>query len=95
MSARKIRGTKKTGLPQEWRDKIQATQLINRLFDSAMGSIDMTSQQIRSAEILLKKILPDLAAVDSRLVDGEGNDRDLMFTINKIVHDARDNDKDS
>lgn len=95
MAARKNRGTKKTGLPQEWRDKIQTTKLVQRLFQNALGEIEMTSQQIRSAEILLKKTLPDLSSMDSRLVDGDGNDRDMEFIIKRVVHDARDNSTDS
>ena len=44
--------------------KIQASQLINRLSGHAVGEIEMTPTQIKAAEILLKKSLPDLQSVD-------------------------------
>lgn len=43
------------------RDKIRTSQLINRLMANAMGEVEMTPSQVRSAEVLLKKTLPDLA----------------------------------
>lgn len=52
---------------EKTREKIQASQLINRLNKNALGALgdkEMTSGQIRSAEILLRKVLPDLSAVD-------------------------------
>lgn len=45
------------------RQKIQTSQLINRLEKSAFGEIDLTPQQLKSIEILLKKSLPDLSSV--------------------------------
>ncbi len=61
MAARKIRKQ----LDDSWRDKIKASQIINRLIDhvnSKEGIMD--SSQIRAAEILLKKIIPDLSSTD-------------------------------
>src|SRR3990167_6697386 len=46
------------------RQKIQTSQLINRLQASALGEIDLTATQLKSIEILLRKTLPDLSAVD-------------------------------
>lgn len=58
MAARKkIRHDENTRL------KIQAAQLINRLSDHAQGKVDLSSTQVRSIEILLRKILPDLTDV--------------------------------
>lgn len=45
------------------RKKIQASQLINRLESHALGEIELSSSQIKAIEVLLKKILPDLAAL--------------------------------
>lgn len=45
------------------REKIQTSQLVNRLQDNAMGKITLDKEQIRSIEILLKKTLPDLSAI--------------------------------
>lgn len=46
------------------RSKIQAAQLINRLTKHAMGEIELTPQQVRSIEILLRKVLPDLQSLE-------------------------------
>jgi hypothetical protein len=46
------------------REKIRAAQLINRLQSCAMGEIELTMQQIRAIEILLRKCVPDLTATD-------------------------------
>jgi hypothetical protein len=42
------------------RTRIQGTQLIKRLQGHVFGEIKMTMTQIRAAEILLRKCLPDL-----------------------------------
>lgn len=47
--------------------KIQASQLINRLQNHALGAIEMSPTQIRAAEILLRKSMPDLSAVQQQL----------------------------
>lgn len=52
------------------REKIQCTQLINRLMDHINGKIELTQSQVRSIEILLKKSLPDLQSVE-QIVSGE------------------------
>jgi hypothetical protein len=47
------------------RKRIQTSQLVTRLETNALSSDEiMTAGQIRSAEILLKKAVPDLTAVD-------------------------------
>lgn len=49
---------------EETRAKIQASQLVNRLTDHALGNVELSQTQVRSIEILLKKTLPDLSAVE-------------------------------
>ena len=51
----------------ETRAKIKTSQLVNRLQDNALGKIELTKDQIRSIEILLKKTLPDLSAIDGTM----------------------------
>ncbi len=51
------------------RAKIQASLLINRLSDHAMGRLELSPTQVRAIEVLLKKTLPDLSAVQ---LSGEG-----------------------
>jgi len=54
---------KKIRHDENTRLKIQAAQLINRLTAHAQGEVELTSTQVRSIEILLKKILPDLSDI--------------------------------
>lgn len=42
--------------------KIKSTEIVNRLRNCYLGKIELSSQQVRAAEILLKKVLPDLSA---------------------------------
>jgi hypothetical protein len=46
------------------RAKIKTSQLINRLTDHVLGTVEMTASQVRAAEILLSKTLPSLASVE-------------------------------
>jgi len=55
----------------EARQKISTTQLINRLQNHALGKIELSPTQVRSVEILLKKVVPDLSS--TTLTDGDGN----------------------
>jgi hypothetical protein len=48
----------------ETRAKIQTSQLINRLHNHVFEKTELSSTQLKSIEILLKKTLPDLSAVD-------------------------------
>jgi len=52
--------------PDEVRRKIQTSQLLNRLHSHAFGEVDLTAQQVRSIEILLRKVLPDVSTVTLR-----------------------------
>ena len=56
------------------REKIKTTQLLNALQDHALGlrRRNMASSQIRAAEIVLRKSMPDLATVTL-----EGGDKPL------------------
>lgn len=55
------------------REKIRASQLINRLMDHALGEVDMSATQVRAAEALLKKCLPDLKSSDDRITHEAGD----------------------
>lgn len=52
------------------RQKIQATQLVNRLTNHAFGKVEMSATQLKAAEILLKKSLPDLSQIQGPNEDG-------------------------
>jgi hypothetical protein len=53
------------------RAKIQTSQLINRLTDHALGTIELSPTQVRAIEILIKKTLPDLQAIAWGAADDE------------------------
>jgi hypothetical protein len=46
------------------RQRIQASHIVQRLVDHVAGKIEMTATQIRAAEILLRKCIPDLSSVE-------------------------------
>jgi hypothetical protein len=46
------------------REKIKTSQLLNRLQNNALGTLELNSVQQRSIEILLRKVLPDLSQVE-------------------------------
>ena len=69
----------------EVREKIKVGVLLNRLHNNALGEIEMTAGQIKSAEILLKKALPDLSTVTH-----EGNDeKPVVHAIRRLVVDPK------
>ncbi len=51
----------------ETRAKIQTSQIINRLQDHMFGKIKLSKTQVQAAQILLKKVLPDLSQQDSNV----------------------------
>lgn len=50
------------------REKIQTSQLINRLMNHVNGEIVLENSQVKSIEILLRKTLPDLASVQNDVI---------------------------
>lgn len=67
MAARKIRKV----LSDEWKERIKAGVIMDRLLKHVNGQIDLTRSQISAADILLRKIVPDLAR--SELTGADGN----------------------
>jgi hypothetical protein len=54
---------------EKWRSAIQVGMIRDRLEKHVLGECEMSATQVRAAEILLKKVMPDLSAVQ---VDGDG-----------------------
>ena len=50
--------------PNRVRERIRVGVIVNRLQKHALGEVEMTPTQIRAAEVLLKKAIPDLSAVE-------------------------------
>jgi hypothetical protein len=47
----------------EWRCKIKAGVIMDRLQKHANSEIEMTDSQIKAANLFLKKVIPDLSSV--------------------------------
>ena len=60
MAARTLRVRHQTDV----RAKIQCSMLINRLMDHIDAKIELSATQVKGIEILLRKSLPDLSAVE-------------------------------
>jgi hypothetical protein len=75
---------KNTRIDQKTRDKIQASQIVNRLNKHILADEDiMTVSQVNAARVLLNKILPDLKSVE--VVDEDGNNAlPKAITINVV-----------
>src|SRR5687767_12025687 len=59
--------TRKLRHDEETRGRIKASQLINRLQDHVLSDVEMSPTQLNAANILLKKVLPDLTENSSTL----------------------------
>ena len=57
MAARKIHTT----LRDDWKAKIQASQIVNGFMLHFNGKRELSATQIKVGEILLRKVVPDLA----------------------------------
>lgn len=64
---------KKLAHDQKTREKIQTSQLINRLENHVLGKVELTSTQVTAALGLIKKTLPDLTAVEHSGEIGTGD----------------------
>ena len=69
------------GLSEATRKRIQTTMLVKRLEDHVVGECELSSTQIRAAEILLKKTLPDLSSVEMTGEDGGPIDHSIKVSF--------------
>lgn len=65
MAARKRR----VKLTDEWKQKIGAGVIMQRLVKHVNGKLDLSPTQVRAADILLKKVIPDLAKTEHTGLD--------------------------
>lgn len=61
-------------MSEEWKAKIKAGVILDRLVKHVNGEIDMSSSQIKAADILLRKTIPDLARTEVTGKDGEAQE---------------------
>jgi len=50
--------------PEEVREKIRTSQLVNRLNQFVMGKVELSPHQVSAALGLIKKTMPDLANIE-------------------------------
>ena len=61
---------KDSRIKTEHRKRIQTSMILNRLQDHILGKVEMSATQLRAAEVLLKKSLPDLRQIEHVGEDG-------------------------
>jgi hypothetical protein len=50
--------------PEVVKKRIRTGVLAKRLMDHALGAVEMTPTQVKAAEILLRKVMPDMKATE-------------------------------
>lgn len=50
--------------PDKVRQRIQTSMLVKRLTDHALGNLELSKSQVLAIQILLRKSLPDLCAIE-------------------------------
>jgi hypothetical protein len=74
------------------RAKIQVSQLLNVLTDQALGGgEDLSAARLKAIEILLRKSLPDLSAIQ---VDEGGKDGPSVADVVRSFNERRASDTD-
>jgi hypothetical protein len=79
------RGKGRKEYSEEVRNKIKSSLVLNKLMEHVLEDKEMKATQIKAAEILLRKTVPDLSA--TQITGGEGEDS-LPVQINMIVKDG-------
>ncbi len=77
MAARK----RKLHLSEEWKEKIKVGVIMQRLMACAEGKDEMTASQLKAADILLKKSIPDLAKTELANPEGETFKTEAVITF--------------
>lgn len=80
MAARK----RKVELTETWKSKIQASVIGLRLYEHMQGKIEMTPTQIKAADILLKKLVPDLGRTEVTGEDGGPVKTDNVWRVELV-----------
>jgi hypothetical protein len=52
---------------QKTRERIQTSQIVNRLEKHVFGENEMTATQVNAAKILLSKTIPDLKQIEASI----------------------------
>lgn len=87
MAARTTKGARKGEMPDSWKDKSRIAALANRLRDHADGKIELSSTQIKAAEILLAKTVPNLSSIEQHNIDERDklSEDQIVSTLQSII----------
>lgn len=78
------KGTRLTKpMQEEWRAKIQKSNILNALVEHTEGRREMTSTQVQAGLGLLRKVLPDMTQAEISGADGGP----LQVVINRLAKD--------
>lgn len=68
------------------RKSIQVSVICDRLEKCATGQLQMSAQELKASEILLRKTLPDLSSVDSNVtVDDKRDLSEIQADASKLL----------
>lgn len=81
--------TRKIRHDENTRAKIQTSQLVNRLTDHALGKVEMSSTQVRAAEVLLSKTLPALTSAALTMSDKHDAADWTRDELVALIHDTK------
>jgi len=84
MAARKNKLT----LTDAWKAKIQVSVISGRLYDHLQGKNSMSPTQIKAADILLKKLIPDLSRAEHTGAGGEAIKTDNVWRVELVKANA-------
>lgn len=68
-----------------WRDKCKAGNLMCRVLKHANGEVEMTSSQLKAAEIYLRKTVPDLSRTELTGKDGKEIEHKITSESDKQI----------
>lgn len=71
------------------RAKIKTSQLVNRLEQHALSDLELSATQIKAIEVLIRKTLPDLAAIQ---LSGDENNPVRIEEFRRTLVDPRHQD---
>ena len=58
-------------LTEKHKLQIQATEIFQRVVKAAKGEVEMNSNQVRAAELVLSKTMPNLASVEQTILNND------------------------
>lgn len=73
---------------QKTREKIQASQVVNRLIKHVLGELELSPTQVTAACKLMNKTIPDLKSLEI-----SGDEANPLKTENKVIVEVVKSDK--